>query len=170
VAAGLLFLAAFSAAPASAQTGGEMSVNATEVSATETRNKSLVREAFTAWRNGTGSPFDLLADDAEWTIVGRSDASRKYSSREAFMREVIRPFNTRMRAPLQPKIRSIYADGETVIVFFDAGGVASDGLRYDNTYAWFMEFEDGRIVKAHAFFDSIAFNDLWRRVRPTTGK
>jgi uncharacterized protein len=147
-----------------------MPVNAIGASATETRTKSLVEAAFAAWRNGTGSPFDLLADDAIWTIVGRSDASRTYPSRAAFMSEVIRPFNARMREPLKPTVRSIYADGETVIVFFDAGGVASDGVRYDNTYAWFLEFQDGRIVRAQAFFDSIAFNDLWRRVRPPPAK
>ena len=143
-----------------------MPVNAMSVSAIEARNKSLVEAAFTAWSNGTGSPFDLLAEDASWTIVGRSAASRTYPTREAFMAEVIRPFNARMREPLKPTIRGMYAEGETVIVFFDAGGVASDGVRYDNTYAWFLEFQDGHIVKAHAFFDSIAFNELWRRVRP----
>jgi len=31
---------------------------------------------FNAWKAGTGSPYDLLADDATWTIVGRSLASR----------------------------------------------------------------------------------------------
>jgi ketosteroid isomerase-like protein len=168
--AGFLVTVALSALPASAQTGGEVPVNTMSTSAAETRNKSLVEASFTAWRYGTGSPFDLLADDASWTIVGQSDASRTYPNREAFMREVIRPFNARMREPLKPRIRNIYADGETVIVFFDAGGAASDGVRYDNTYAWFLEFRDDRIVRAHAFFDSIAFNELWRRVRPTPAK
>ena len=36
----------------------------------ETRNKAIVAAAFDAWRSGTGSPFDLLEDDATWTIVG----------------------------------------------------------------------------------------------------
>jgi ketosteroid isomerase-like protein len=147
-----------------------MPANAISVSSTETPNKSLVEAAFSAWRNGTGSPFDLLSDDASWTIVGRSAASRTYATREAFMAEVIRPFNARMREPLKPTIRGLYADGETVIVFFDAGGVASDGVRYDNTYAWFLEFRGGRIVRAHAFFDSIEFNELWRRIRPPPAK
>jgi uncharacterized protein len=43
-------------------------------------------------------PYDLLAENASWTIVGRSAASRTYESREAFMRDVIRPFNARMSA------------------------------------------------------------------------
>ena len=64
---------------------------------------------------------------SNWTIVGRSDASKSYPSREAFMSEVIRPFNARMREGLRPTIRKLYADGDTVIIFFDASGVATDG-------------------------------------------
>jgi hypothetical protein len=51
-----------------------------------------------------------------------------------------------------------------VIVFFDAEGIARDGVPYRNTYTWFLTLRDNRIVKASAFFDSIAFNDLWQRV------
>lgn len=132
----------------------------------EGRNRLLVEAAFAAWRNGTGSPFDLLADDARWTIVGHSDASGSYPSREAFMSEVIRPFNARMRDGLKPTVRGLYTQGPAVIIFFDASGLALDGQTYANTYAWFWQMCDGRIVEAHAFYDSIVFNDLWRRVRP----
>ena len=52
-----------------------------------------------------------------------------------------------------------------------ASGVARDGEAYSNTYAWFWEMREGKVARAQAFFDSIAFNDLWRRVRPAdTGK
>lgn len=132
----------------------------------EARNKAAVTAGFDAWRNGTGSPYDLLSDKVTWTIVGRSLASKSYPSREAFMSEVIRPFNARMNGGLKPTIRNIYADGNTVIVFFDANGMARDGKPYQNTYAWILEMAEGRIVKAFAFFDSIEFNDYWRRVAP----
>ncbi len=82
------------------------------------------------------------------------------------MSEVIRPFNARMSTGLKPTIRNLYTDGECVIVFFDASGTAKDGNNYSNTYAWFLDMRDGRVWRAHAFFDSIAFNDLWTRVRP----
>jgi ketosteroid isomerase-like protein len=133
---------------------------------TESRNKSIVAASFKAWNDGTGSPFDLLADDASWTIVGRSIASKTYHGREAFMRDVIRPFNARMCEPLKPTVRRIYADGNTVIVFFDAKGTAGDGKPYVNTYAWFLEMRDGRVTSASAFFDALAFNELWTRVTP----
>jgi ketosteroid isomerase-like protein len=134
--------------------------------ATEVSNVDRVRAAFEAWREGRGSPFDLLAEDASWTIAGRSDAAKTYPSRESFLAEVIRPFNARMRQGLKPEIRRLYADGDTVIALFDAAGVAADSRPYANTYAWFMQFKDGRIVRAEAFFDSLEFNDLWRRVTP----
>jgi uncharacterized protein len=133
---------------------------------TEARNKALVRSGLEAWAAGTGSPYDLLADDVRWTIVGNSLASKTYPSREAFLSGVIRPFNARMKEPLKPTIRHLYADGDTVVAFFDASGVARDGKPYVNTYAWILDMKDGRIVKASAFFDAVEFNDFWTRVTP----
>jgi ketosteroid isomerase-like protein len=138
-----------------------------ERSATEARNVDIVQQRFAAWRAGTGSPFDLLTDSATWTIVGRSLGAGTYQGRAAFLHGVIRSFNARMRGGIKPAIRRLYADGNTVIVFFDAEGTARDGLPYRNTYAWFLEMQDGRITGAWAFFDSLAFDDLWRRVPPT---
>lgn len=145
-------------------------MSAQSASVTTARNKATVESSLNAWAAGTGSPYDLLADDATWTIVGRSAASKTYQGREAFMREVIRPFNARMSAPLKPEIRRIYTDGDTVIAFFDAKGTARDAKPYTNTYAWFLEMRDGKIVAAHAFFDSLEFNELWMRVAPAGAK
>ena len=136
----------------------------------ETRNKAIVQASFDAWRAGTGSPFDLLADEVTWTIVGHSVASKTYGSREAFMSEVIQPFNARMSVGLKPTIRNIYADGDTVIIFFDASGTARDGKPYANTYAWFLDMRDGKVIKASAFFDSVEFNEFWQRVTPAASK
>jgi uncharacterized protein len=158
----LIIAGAFVALAAS---GGIMSAQTTGAT-TEARNKATIERSFNAWRDGTGSPYDLLADNATWTIVGRSAASKTYESREAFIREVIRPFNARMSAPLRPEIRNVYADGDTVIVFFDARGTARDAKPYANTYAWFLTMREDKIVKAFAFFDSVEFNELWTRVTP----
>jgi uncharacterized protein len=142
-------------------------MNAQGTGAAAAGNRTLVEAAFARWGNGSGSPYDLLADDVSWTIVGRSDASKTYPSREAFMSEVIRPFNARMLEGLRPTIRKLCVEGDSVVIFFDAAGVAADGETYANTYAWFWEMRDGHVVKAHAFFDSIAFNELWRRIPAT---
>jgi uncharacterized protein len=149
---------------------GDVAVAQSNEKPTESRNKAIVKASFDAWRAGTGGPFDLLADDAAWTIVGHSVVAKTYGSREAFMREVIRPFNARMRDPLKPTVRSIYADGNAVIIFFDASGTARDGKPYANTYAWFFDMREGKVVKAFAFFDSLEFNEFWQRVTPEPSK
>lgn len=135
--------------------------------AVEAHNAEAVRLAFTRWAAGTGSPFELLAADAPWTIVGRSAAARRYPDREAFLREVIRPFNARLRTRLVPTVREMFVDTDVVTVLFDAEAVARNGQPYVNTYAWILKMNNGQIVSATAFFDSIAFNELWS-VEPKT--
>lgn len=137
--------------------------------AVEEANRTVVARSFKAWAAGTGSPYDLLADDASWTITGNSAGAKTYPTRTAFIDEVIRPFNARMRSRLIPRIRRLYAENDTVIAFFDAAGTARDGQPYTNTYVWILEMSGGKIVRAYAFFDSIAFDDLWRRVSPAEG-
>ena len=129
-------------------------------------NRATIAKAMDAWAAGTGGPYDLLADDAVWTISGNSLASKTYPSKEAFMSEVIRPFNARMQTRLIPSVHALYAEGDTVVAHFDAKGNARDGQLYTNSYAWILTLKDGRIVRAFAFFDAKAFDDFWTRVTP----
>ena len=62
----------------------------------EAENKQAVQRAFDAWAAGEGGVFDLLAPDAQWTIVGNSVAAGTYHSREEFLTSVIQPFNARL--------------------------------------------------------------------------
>jgi uncharacterized protein len=138
----------------------------TTVADTETSNKAAVQAAFDAWRAGTGGPFTLLAPDATWTITGSSLVAKTYNSRDEFIDAVIKPFNARLTKPLVPTMRSLHSDGDTVIALFDGEALALDGKPYRNTYAWFMELKDGKVIKVTAFFDSIVFDEFWKRVQP----
>ncbi len=131
-------------------------------------NRATIAKAMDAWAAGTGGPYDLLAEDAVWTISGNSLASKTYPSKEAFMSEIIRPFNARMSERLIPSVHALYADGDTVVAHFDANGTARDGKPYVNSYAWILTLKDGRIVRAFAFFDAHVFDDFWTRVPPVS--
>jgi uncharacterized protein len=135
--------------------------------APQVENKALVQASFERWKNGTGGPFELLAPDAEWTIVGSSPLSKTYRSKQEFVDQVIGPFNARMAKPLVPTIRGLYADGDTVIIFFDGAATAKDGLPYRNTYTWYFQMKAGKVIKATAFFDTREFDEFWARVSPT---
>jgi ketosteroid isomerase-like protein len=52
-------------------------------------------------------------------------------------------------------IRSLHADGNTVIVLWDGHGIAIDGKPYENTDAFFMQMRDGKVVDMTARTDSI---------------
>jgi uncharacterized protein len=51
-------------------------------------------------------------------------------------------------------------------VVWDGRGVANDGETYENSYAWIMKMDKGKVIDGTAFYDSISFNDLWSRVQP----
>jgi ketosteroid isomerase-like protein len=132
----------------------------------EARNLEQIEVGFANWKNGTGGVFDLMAPNAQWTIVGNSLISKVYRSKKEFIDEAIAPFNARMSTPLVPSMRGLYADDDMVIAFFDGTATARDGRPYRNTYSWYMRMREGQIVEATAFFDSVEFNEFWTRVAP----
>jgi uncharacterized protein len=129
-------------------------------------NKAIVRESFDRWRDGTGGPFNLLVPEADWTMVGSSPLSKTYRSRQEFLGQVINPFNARLSKPLVPTVRGIYADGDTVVILFDAVATARDGKPYRNTYTWYFRMRAGKVVSVIAFFDNRDFDALWTHVSP----
>lgn len=142
----------------------------TDTPATRTEtNRNIIRQAFDGWQQGTGSVADVFAPGMVWRIEGHSVASREYGSKQQFIDEVLTPFGARFTAsePFRPvTIRAVYADGDTVIVIWDGRGIASDGQPYENSYAWIMKLDGGKVIDGTAFYDSISFNDLWVRVQP----
>jgi uncharacterized protein len=132
-------------------------------------NRQAVAKAFAAWRDGTGAIVDLFAPDMVWRIEGHSLASQEYGDKQQFIDDVLAPFGARFSTsdPFRPTtIRSVHADGDSVIVVWDGRGIANDGEPYENSYAWIMRMHDGKVVDGTAFYDSISFNELWTRVQP----
>jgi uncharacterized protein len=136
-----------------------------------TSNRDIVTAAFSSWTDGTGYVTSIFADNMTWEITGRSAVSRKYASTQQFIDEVLSPFGERFSSsdPFRPvNIRGIYddEDNSTVIVVWDGRGTTTAGTTYQNTYAWFMTLSGGKVVNGTAFYDSIAFNELWDSVTP----
>jgi uncharacterized protein len=134
-------------------------------------NRDIVADAFHSWANGTGYVTSIFADDMTWEITGRSAASGRYANTQQFLDECLHPFGARFSSsdPFRPvNIRAIYDDEDksTVIVLWDGQGTTTAGTTYRNTYAWFMTLRDGKVIDGTAFYDSIAFNELWESVTP----
>ena len=134
-------------------------------------NREIVRDAFAEWATGNGHVSSIFAPTMTFQIAGRSAVARRYDNMQQFLDEVLHPFGARFlpTAPFRPtKIRGIYADDQqdVVAVLWDGEGTTVDGTTYQNSYAWFLTFDEGLVVDGTAFFDSIAFNELWENVKP----
>ena len=83
------------------------------------------------------------------------------------MRDVIRPFNARMQAPLQ-------AVDQTTLRRREYGHRLLRRARYGARRQALRQHlrlvpracADGKVTAATAFFDSVEFNELWARVAP----
>ena len=151
------------------QDRGDTEPMSSDASSEAETNRQLVLDAFERWTDGSAPISDLFADDMRWRVEGNSMAARQYPDKATFFGELLGPFGERFAdgERFRPVvIRQVLADGDTVAVIWDGTGVANDGVRYDNSYAWILRMRDGLVVDATAFFDSIAFDRLWSRVTP----
>lgn len=127
-------------------------------------NKRIIRDGFNKWANGSGSFFDLLADDLQWTIAGSTPLSKTYTSKKQFMDEVIDPLNQRLSKKIVPKLSGLYVDGDMVIALWEGKATAIDGRPYNAAYSWNMELKNDKIVRVTAFLDGIEFADIMKRI------
>jgi uncharacterized protein len=124
----------------------------------------IVKQAFEDWMNGTGNVGRIFAPQMKWEVFGSSATSGRYESAAEFATNVLVPLNERFvdSDPLRPtQIRALYADGPTVIVIWDGKGTTVLGTPYENTYAWIFTFDQGLVVEASAFYDAVAFDEMW---------
>ncbi|MET0187144.1 MAG: nuclear transport factor 2 family protein [Achromobacter sp.] len=125
-------------------------------------NAALVQQAFDNWEQGRGSVFDLLAENSVWTVAGTSPFSGTYRTREEFMTQAVLPINARLATPITPDVKHIVAQGEHVVVMWDGTATAKDGSQYENSYAWHLTMQDGKITQVNAFLDTWKLAELMR--------
>lgn len=130
-------------------------------------NRAMIKRAFDDWSAGKGDVFSLLAENATWRIMGSDpEIAKAYHSREALLDAAAKPLAARLKGPLKPTVRRIWADGDEVIVFWDGEGDVYDGTKYRNTYLWIMTVKDRRIVDVTAFLDIPSFKAVLDRPPP----
>jgi ketosteroid isomerase-like protein len=131
------------------------------------RHRAAISTAFEAWQDDGAPLTDYFAPEMTGPIEGHSAAS--HANKPEFIDEVLDPFGRRFSTsdPFRPlSIARVYADGDSVIVLWDGRGTTVQNTTYENSYAWFMQMCDGKVIDGTAFYDSISFNKLWAHVTP----
>ena len=121
------------------------------------RNRVAVRDAFDAWASGRGNVFDLLAEDATWTIPGSTPGAGQWHGRQAYIDAAVTPLFNSLAAPAWPELIGLWADGDQVIVRWRQDTALKAGGSYRNEYAWFLTMENGKATAVTAFLDLGAY-------------
>lgn len=141
----------------------------TNSSSNGAHNKKVILSQFQKWEQGKGSLFDILADDVTWKIAGTGPGviSGTYHSKAAYIDQVVNPIQDKLANRLSPKLISILAEGDNVVIMWQGHSTAMDGKPYYNTYSWHLTLKNDRIVNVTAFLDTYALNELMERVHTT---
>ncbi|YBV95492.1 nuclear transport factor 2 family protein [Phyllobacteriaceae bacterium JZ32] len=124
------------------------------------RNEAIVRQAFESWRVGGNVFAELLAPDVKWTIHGSGPVARTYTGIDDFVANASAPLISRLATPLVPKVKGIWAAGDTVIIRFDGAATTTSGAPYTNAFVWIFRMTDGRVTVAEAFLDLAAYQEV----------
>lgn len=83
-----------------------------------------------------------------------------------FVKRASVPLIIRLATPLVPEVRSIWADGNTVLIRFDASATTTSGAPYNNQFVWIFRMKDGAVVEAEAFLDLAACRQVVENNEP----
>lgn len=129
------------------------------------QNREFIAQAFEHWAEGRGSFFqDVLSPDVVWTIKGSGPSAGTFHTRDAFIDQAVAPFAARLSSFVSPRVNSIWADGNDVLVYWDGAAIAADGVPYNNSFVWIFRMEDLRAVEVTAFLDLNQYEDVIDRI------
>ena len=91
-------------------------------------NKKLIQDAFAAWANGDGMAFfNLLADNATWTVLGNCPISGTYVGRQRLVEDALKPQRAKLAGPPTPTVMNLIAEGDTVVIQWVGKGTTKIG-------------------------------------------
>jgi ketosteroid isomerase-like protein len=125
-------------------------------------NKKLVQDAFTAWANGDDMAFfNLLADNATWTVMGTCPISGTYVGRERLVEDALKPQRAKLVGPPIPTVTHLIAEGDTVVIQWMGKGTTKAGQPYNNSYCYVVQIKNGSIIRGTAYLDTELVRAIW---------
>src|SRR5262245_21894165 len=125
-------------------------------------NKKLIQEAFAAWANGDGMAFfNLLAEDARWTVIGNCAISGTYVGRQQLVEDALTPQRAKLAGPPTPTVLRMIAEGDTVVIEWVGKATTKSGKPYNNSYCYVVQIENGKIIRGTAYLDTELVRSIW---------
>jgi uncharacterized protein (TIGR02246 family) len=125
-------------------------------------NKKLMQDAFAAWADGDGMAFfNLLAEDARWTVIGDCPISGTYVGRHQLIEAALKPQREKLAGPPTPTVIQIIAEGNFVVIEWMGKATTKSGKPYNNSYCYVVQIENGRIIHGTAYLDTELVRSIW---------
>ena len=104
---------------------------------------------------GNWQPFvDVLAEDAEWTVIGSTSWSKTYRGKPQILNDLFGPLRRVLAAPRESHALHMIAEGNLVAVQGQGKNTTRDGRSYNNTYCWIFAFRDGKVAAVTEYLDT----------------
>ena len=125
------------------------------------QNRKIVEDAVAKWQLGNPEAFyQILDENVNWTVIGTTEVSGPYTSRQDFIDDAVRKIGKRIDGQVTPEIVDIITEGDRLVFRWDGSGKMADGTPYRNRYSWAMTFKDGKVVEGTAYLDTALVDRL----------
>lgn len=99
-----------------------------------------------------------FADDFLWIIKGTSVLSGTYQDKNIFFEKVLDRLNRLLQSGWKMHILDTYVDHDALIVEMHGEVKAKNGQDYNNDYCWIFKFNNNKVIKLTAYYDSLLVN------------
>lgn len=119
-------------------------------------NKQTIRNNFEQLALGNGAPLlDSLADDVQWTIIGKTVLSKTFNGKQDVIDGLLVPFREALvDGHIHIHVDNLLADGDYVVVQGRGEAMTKRGVAYNNTYCWVYRFGNGKIKSITEYLDT----------------
>jgi len=118
-------------------------------------NKQIIRNNFEQLAKGNGEPLvNSLADDVQWTIIGRTVLSKTFAGKPAVLEFLGNFRDALVDGHIHIHVDNLLADGDYVVAQGHGEAMTKRGVPYNNTYCWVYRFGNGQIKAITEYLDT----------------
>lgn len=127
-------------------------------------NKKLVESMFAAISRGDAEGYlAALADDAKFTIIGKTKFSGLFDGKKNIVEKLLAPLAAQLDGALTITPQHLVAEGDTVVIQAQGSSKTKTGKRYDNTYCIVFRIANGKVAKITEYLDTELVTEAFGR-------
>jgi uncharacterized protein len=118
-------------------------------------NKRLMQQVFDELARGNSQALiEVLADDVDWHVTGRTKFSKTYHGKAELITELLGPLFSLCEGPFTMTADRFIADGDYVVVEARGNVTTKTGRPYNNKYCLVFRLEDRKVKELTEYMDT----------------